>query len=172
VTSTGVGGQSRQFPANSLMNGCSKKPFLSNRGGELLSTLLQCQSLPTSFPTSCENGYSAYKVNPPLYKLRRGGNTVSVGVTSFNRQHLRGGSDQARTKPATTAHVVTLSSLLFSRCTQSTYLTSLMWTEAKIQDSCNKRSLSLVMFILTSFNEHIILRQARDARCLTRMSVQ
>jgi hypothetical protein len=49
VTSAGVGIKIRQFPANSLMNGCSKKPFYQSRGGELLSTLLQCQSLPTSF---------------------------------------------------------------------------------------------------------------------------
>jgi hypothetical protein len=32
-------------------------------------------------------------------------------------------------------------------CTQSAYLTSLLWTEAKIQDYCNKRSLSSVMFL-------------------------
>ncbi len=36
-----------------------------------ISTLLQCQSL----PVSCENGYSAYIVNTPLYKLKRGENT-------------------------------------------------------------------------------------------------
>ncbi len=87
----GCGGRSRQFPVNSLINSYKKKLFYQNRGGEVVSTLLQCQSLPTSFHMSCESKYSAYIVNPPLYKLRRGGNLASVGVASFYRQHLCGG---------------------------------------------------------------------------------
>ncbi len=87
----GCGGRSRQFPANSLTNGYIKKPFYQNRGGELSSTFLQCQILPTSCPTSCESKYSPYTVNAPLYKLRREGNLPSVGVASFYRQHLCGG---------------------------------------------------------------------------------
>ncbi len=69
----GCGGRSRQFPANSLINGYIIETFYQYRGGELLSTLLQCQSLPTSSPKSCESEYSAYIVNAPLHKLRRGG---------------------------------------------------------------------------------------------------
>ncbi len=85
------GGRSRHFPANSLINGYNKKHFSQNRGGEPSSTLLKCQSLPTSFPTSCEDKYSANIVNSPLYKLRRGRNSASDGVASFYRQHLCGG---------------------------------------------------------------------------------
>ena len=110
----GCEGRSHQFPANSLINGYNKKPFSQNRGGELLSTLLQCQSLPTSFPTSWESEYSAYIVNSPLYKLRRGGNSASVSVASFYRQHLCGGYWTIKNKAGHNSTRGTVSSLLFS----------------------------------------------------------
>jgi hypothetical protein len=110
----GCEGRSRQFPANSLINGYNKKPFSQNRGGELLSTLLQCQSLPTSFPTSWESEYSAYIVNSPLYKLRRGGNSASVRVASLYRQHLCGGYWTIKNKAGHNSTRGTVSSLLFS----------------------------------------------------------
>jgi hypothetical protein len=57
------------------------------------------------FPVSCENGYSAYIVNPPLYKLWRGGIwSQSASIHSTNNISAEG-SEQARTKPATTVHV-------------------------------------------------------------------
>jgi len=56
----GCRGRNRQFPANSLINGYNNKRFSQNIGREFLSTLLQCQSLPSSFPMSCVSEFSPY----------------------------------------------------------------------------------------------------------------
>ncbi len=59
---SGVRGDRTPFPAYSLINGYLKKPFSQIRGGKHSSTLLQCQSLPTSFPRAVRSEYPAYIV--------------------------------------------------------------------------------------------------------------
>ncbi len=124
-------------------------------------------------PVSCENGYSAYIVNLPIYKLWRGG----ILSQSSSLQSIGNISEESRDKQEQSRpHQHTLDSKLFvvfpPKVLLHTCLTSLLWTEAKIQDYCNKRSLSSVSSYINIYNEHIIIRQVRDARCLIRMSVQ
>jgi hypothetical protein len=124
-------------------------------------------------PVSCENGYSAYIVNLPIYKLWRGG-ILSQSLSLQSRGNI---SEESRDKQEQSRpHQHTLDSKLFvifpPKVLLHTCLTSLLWTEAKIQDYCNKRSLSSVSSYINIYNEHIIIRQVRDARCLIRMSVQ
>ena len=52
----------RHFPASSSINGYNKKPFSQVRGGKPSSTLLQCQSLPTSSLRAVRSEYPAYIV--------------------------------------------------------------------------------------------------------------
>jgi hypothetical protein len=58
----GCGVRGRHFPAYTLINGYIKKPFSQIRGGKPSSTLLQWQSLPTSFPRAVRSEYPAYIV--------------------------------------------------------------------------------------------------------------
>ena len=92
---------SRQF----FNNGYNKKPFFQNRGGELLSTLLQCQSLPTSFPTSWESEYSAYIVMRHYKSWGEGGIRPQSASLHSTDNISAEDSEQARTKPDTIAHV-------------------------------------------------------------------
>jgi hypothetical protein len=109
------------------------------------------------FPVSCENRYSAYIV------IRH---YISCGEGEYclNRCHFNPEATSPRRVGISknrAGHISThwtVSSLLFSRqkycCTQSTYLTSLLWTEAKIQGSCNERSLfvSYVLMLTSIMN--------------------
>jgi hypothetical protein len=56
------GVKGRHFPVQSSIKGYIKKTFSQNRGGKPSSTLLQCQSLPTSFPRAVRSEYPAYIV--------------------------------------------------------------------------------------------------------------
>jgi hypothetical protein len=58
----------RDFFKYSSINGYFKKPILQNRGAKPAPTLLQCQSLPTSFLRAVRSEYPAYKVFAPVYK--------------------------------------------------------------------------------------------------------
>ncbi len=62
----------RHFPAYSSIKGYNKKPFSQIRGGKPFSTLLQCQSLPTSFPRAVRSEFPAYIVARLYISQRRG----------------------------------------------------------------------------------------------------
>ncbi len=70
----------------------------------------------------------------------------------------------------------TVSSLLFSRriycCTQSTYLTSLLCTEDRFKTTVRKEAFRQLCSYVNIYNEHIVIRHARDSRCLIKISVQ
>jgi hypothetical protein len=62
------------------------------------------------FPVNCENGYSAYIVNPPLYKLRRGGiQSQSASIQSRGNISEESRDKQEQSRP----HQHTLDSKLF-----------------------------------------------------------
>ncbi len=62
----GGGGEKRDFFKYSSIKGYFKRPILQNRSAKLAPTLLQCQSLPTSFPRAVRSEYPAYIVFAPL----------------------------------------------------------------------------------------------------------
>ncbi len=99
----------RHFDAYSSINGYIKKPFSQTRGGKPSSTLLQCQSLPTSFLRDVRSEY------PALYISR------VKGLFSLSRRcFIRQATSLQRTvniknKAGYNSTRGTVSSLLFSR---------------------------------------------------------
>jgi hypothetical protein len=120
------------------------------------ASYLPYSSVKIHLPLSCELGNqirALYILNTHyIYKLWGRGRTPSVGVTSFQRQNLRGESWSSKNKADQSSAQWTVSSLLFSLwkycCTQSAYLTSSLKTEVEIQDLCNERSISSDMFFM------------------------
>ncbi len=74
----------RHFPVHSSINGYIKKPCSQIRGGKPSSTLLQYQSLPTSFPRAVRSEYPAYIV-AHLY-ISRGRGLFGLSRHCFNLQ--------------------------------------------------------------------------------------
>ncbi len=68
----GCGVRGRHLPAYSFINGCIKKPFSQIRGGKPSSTLVQWQSLPTSFLRAVRSEYPAYIVAHPYISWGEG----------------------------------------------------------------------------------------------------
>jgi hypothetical protein len=75
----------RHFPAYSSINGYNKKPFSQIRGGKPSSTLLHCQSLPTSFPCAVRSEYPA-SIVALLYISRGRGISVSPELQTLYLQ--------------------------------------------------------------------------------------
>jgi hypothetical protein len=103
-----------QFPAYSSINGYNKKPSSQVRGGKPSSTLLQCQSLPTSFPRAVRSKYSE-NIVARLY-ISRGRGILGL---SRHRFILQATSLQRtvvyKNKGGHNSTCGTASSLLFSR---------------------------------------------------------
>ncbi len=145
------GVRKRDFFIYSSIKGYFKKPFYKTGVRKPSSTLLQCQSLPTSFLRAVRSEYPANIV----FALSRGGRLFFL---SRLRYILQATSLQKavnnKNKAGHNSTRGTVSSLLFPAkkycCTQSTYSTSLCALRLKIEDLHSKRSLLLVMFMLTS----------------------
>jgi hypothetical protein len=138
------------------------------------------QNPPTSFLWAGKSNTHLIYIKYTLYKLWGRGRTPSVGVTSFQRQHLHGESWSSKNKADHSSAQWIVSSLLFSRwkycCTQSAYLKSSLQTEVEIQGLCNERSISSVMFFMFNILKWAYHYKAGEgtgmSRCVIRMSVQ
>jgi hypothetical protein len=117
------------------------------------STLLQCQSLPTSSLRAVRSEYPAYIVVAFIYKQ---GESYSVSVASLHstgnisaedREH----QEQSRPQQHTWNSKLFVLFPLKSTAAHSLHIQHLLCgLRLKIQDLYSKRSLSLVMFMLTS----------------------
>jgi hypothetical protein len=104
----------RRFPAYSSIHGYIKEPFSQVKGGKPSSTLLQFQSLPTSFQRAVRSEYPAYIV-ARLY-ISRGWGLFGLSQCRFILQAtslLR--TVNIKNKAGHNSAQGTVSSLLFSR---------------------------------------------------------
>jgi hypothetical protein len=95
----GCRGRGRHFSAYSLINSYNKKPFSQIRGGKPSSTLLQWQSLPTSFLRAVRSEYPAYINDVPLYKLRGRGYSASASLHSTDNISAEDSEQQEQSRP-------------------------------------------------------------------------
>ncbi len=99
------GGKKRQFFKYSLIKGYFKRPISQNLSAKLAPTLLQCQSLPTSFLRAVRRENAAYIVTRAYIRPAKMA-CLSQSATLHSTGNISAeGSEHPRTKPATTAHV-------------------------------------------------------------------
>ncbi len=111
----GCGVWGHHLAASSSINGYYKKPFSQIRGGKPSSTLLQCQSLPTSFLRAMRSEYPAYIVAHPYITTGRGIFRLSRLRFILQTTSLLQRTVNSKNNAGHSSTHGTVSSLLFSR---------------------------------------------------------
>ena len=136
------------------------------------ASYLPYSSVKICLPLSCQLGNQIHTLysKHELYKLWGRGRTPSVGVTSFQRQHLHVESWSSKNKADTPAHsgqqvlcCFPAESTLHTVCIFNIRTADWGWDSRPLQRKKPFRQLCSLCF--TSCNEHIIIRQAREQGC-------